>query len=181
RDVDVDDIRCFWATNCGDICGPVPGFTLDSDKCELVLLDTAIVSSGLYGIALEIRDFANEESTTALSQTPLQFVLDVKSTPGTCSEIPMFIAPTAECGSITSIETISPSGFTKSDIMPYTAGQPTDYFIDVTWDPDNVGVLAMLCFLARDSNGNASPYCCVTLSSGGEFCSCGAYIAEYNA
>ncbi|XP_071841006.1 uncharacterized protein [Apostichopus japonicus] len=190
RDVDVDDIRCFWATNCGDICGPVPGFTLDSDKCELVLLDTAIVSSGLYGIALEIRDFANEESTTALSQTPLQFVLDVKSTPGTCSEIPMFIAPTAECGScvlvpagttyngrlvarssgstvsITSIETISPSGFTKSDIMPYTAGQPTDYFIDVTWDPDNVGVLAMLCFLARDSNGNASPYCCVTLSSG---------------
>ncbi|XP_071812319.1 uncharacterized protein [Apostichopus japonicus] len=188
RDVDGDDVRCFWATNCGGICGPVPGFTLDSDNCELVLPDTSTVSSGLYGIALEIRDFANEASTTALSQTPVQFLLDIKSTPETCSQIPMFIDPTPECGScvsvtagttyngqlvarssgptvsIASIETVSPTGLSKSNIMPYPGGQPTDYFIEVAWEP-TAGVQSILCFLARDSVGNASPFCCVTLSS----------------
>ncbi|XP_071812312.1 uncharacterized protein [Apostichopus japonicus] len=186
RDVDGDDIRCFWATTCGSICGPVPGFTLDSDNCELVLLDTSTVLSGLYGIALEIRDFANEASTTPLSQTPVQFILDVKSTPETCSQIPMFIAPTPECGScvsaagtiyigqlvarssgptvsITSIETVSPAGLFTSDIMPYPGGQPTDYLIEVEWEPTEVQ--SFLCFLARDSVGNCSPLCCVTLSS----------------
>ncbi|PIK41295.1 zona pellucida domain-containing protein 1 [Apostichopus japonicus] len=188
-DPDGDDVRCFFAINCGTGCFTLPGAVLDSNGCELTW-DAASASTGLYGVSIEIMDFANTTSNKALSFIPLQFLVDVYSSPTSCGEKPVIIPPTRPHDSclgipqsstyhevivarasstnvsIIEIATISPPGMIKSDLAPYPYGLSTDYYINTTWTPTTTGEEEIMCFTAEDSDGSVSPQTCITLVTG---------------
>ncbi|PIK60264.1 hypothetical protein BSL78_02826, partial [Apostichopus japonicus] len=57
-------------------------------------MDTTGLSVGLYGVSIEIMDFATPTSTQPLSYIPLQFLVDVFSSSVSCLDQPVFIPPT---------------------------------------------------------------------------------------
>ncbi|XP_071821080.1 uncharacterized protein [Apostichopus japonicus] len=188
-DPDGDDVRCFWATNCGSGCFNLPGAVLDNGTC-VITWDTTGLSVGLYGVSIEIMDFATPTSTQPLSYIPLQFLVDVFSSSVSCLDQPVFIPPTRvpdscvgipENGTyhepiiartssvnvtITEITTISPSGMVKSELLPYPDGLPTDYYINTTWNPITVGEEEIMCFNAETNLGSVGAQTCITLITG---------------
>lgn len=84
---------------------------MSQSSCRLELSADSIASQGLYGMAIEIQDFNSQESSTALSQIPLQFLIQVYSSPAPCEDIPALVSPTRECGSCV----IIPTGTTYTD------------------------------------------------------------------
>lgn len=67
--------------------------------CELVWDVDTSTSLGLYGVALEIKDFATQSSTEVLSEIPLQFLVDLFSSDESCVSQPVVIPPTRTSGS----------------------------------------------------------------------------------
>ena len=84
--------RCRWAQNtstldeCGDICGVVPGSVLKNNSCTLTFTSTGMTVGNFYAVALTIEDFANASSTTPLSSVPVQFLVEIVSSPSCLSK-----------------------------------------------------------------------------------------------
>ncbi|KAJ8025089.1 Teneurin-3 [Holothuria leucospilota] len=190
-DPDGDYVRCFWASRrCGGICNRLPGAFLNEDTCELFWNVDEGIALGLYGVAIEIEDYASPSSTDALSVIPLQFLVDLFSSSETCVSQPVFIPPTrahdscigisenttyhepivARTGSvdvsILDIDTVSPAGVSKSAVAPFPGGLSNDYHVNITWTPDTVGFQELLCFTPRDNVGSVGIQSCVTLVTG---------------
>lgn len=56
---------------------------LDSNTCILWINATTALT-GLYAAAIQVEDFANVSSTTALSSVPIQFLIHIKSISSSC-------------------------------------------------------------------------------------------------
>ncbi|CAG2198997.1 unnamed protein product [Mytilus edulis] len=72
EDADNDIIRCRWAIGddeCGDICNSLVNSELNKGTC--VISYNATGELGLYAVALQIEDFATEQSDNPLSSVPL--------------------------------------------------------------------------------------------------------------
>ncbi|KAJ8032101.1 hypothetical protein HOLleu_25523 [Holothuria leucospilota] len=187
-DSDGDVVRCRYATGfseCGSVCSGLPGATLDQDTCSFQWTPTV---QGLYAVAMQIEDYLDSSSTTPLSSVSLQYILDVRSL-GPCSNGPSFasdVLPGGSCvavsqgqmfttritasvadpsQSITSVNTISPSGLTMSPVQP-VPGSPTDYFFDVqfTASPQS-RERELFCFAVMTNIGFPSEQRCITFAT----------------
>lgn len=67
-------------------------------QCALIITANSL-STGWYGVALQIEDFASTTSTTPMSSIPLQFLVFVFSSSASCASRPMFVGVTPPDGS----------------------------------------------------------------------------------
>ena len=116
-DADGDDVRCRWASSsrgeCAGVCRTFPA-TLSgvstlmqeimssncsqSMQCALIITANSL-STGWYGVALQIEDFSSTTSTTPLSSIPLQFLVNVFSSSASCASRPELVGVTPPDGS----------------------------------------------------------------------------------
>lgn len=186
-DEDDDVVKCRWANNsspdeCKDACNGLKHSILDQKNCILYINTTLAI--GRYVVALQIEDFGNEHDTNAFSSIPLQFIVRIYDQTTMCDEKPsvgikakvgslisippntMFhqtiIARSASPG-ISEINTVSPLGMLKSELLKY--GSSNDrWYVNVTWTPrtEDIGI-QILCYTAIDVDRQASDQECKTL------------------
>ena len=190
-DPDDDVVKCRFATgsDCYDICGGIPGATIDSSSCTITY--TANQGTGYKAVALSIEDFAPSDLSTPLSKVNLQFLVFVFSSNELCSASPYFESPptlkqgvcvavavgdtfttriTANSNSssatISEITTITPSGTNKGSLTQI--GNTNSYYVDITWTPTNVqqGQTHVLCYTAVSSTGSTSQQTCIQIDAG---------------
>ena len=191
EDADGDDVRCRWSElslkECGGVCGSSYDAVLDSHACRITY--TAPRRTGYFAVALQVEDFADSQSTVAMSSVPLQFMIYQFSSTEGCGVKPQFDDDTPEDGAciaipsgttyqttltayttstktnVSSITTQSPPGMTKGELQ--MAAQPTHRYVDVTWTPtEEQHGPNIFCFLATDKLQRASDQRCITLLAG---------------
>uniref|UniRef100_UPI0039814548 hypothetical protein n=1 Tax=Salmonella sp. s55044 TaxID=3159677 RepID=UPI0039814548 len=67
---------------------------MHNETCVITWSVDEYMPLGLYGVNIEISDFATVTSTDALSVIPLQFLVDLFSSQAACDAQPVFIPPT---------------------------------------------------------------------------------------
>ncbi|XP_045205733.2 CUB and sushi domain-containing protein 3-like [Mercenaria mercenaria] len=185
-DVDGDIVRCRWATGlteCSDVCNGFIGAVLDEEKCTITY--TADKNLGLYAAALQIEDYPNILSTTALSSIPLQFIARIYAG-NNCDDVPEFIQPTPEDNACFALDvgdtynvtikargqrnfhritTISAIGMVRS--LEIQSKDSSMYYVElnVTWTPtiSDSGKDHSLCFYATDNSSITSTMRCIKL------------------
>ncbi|XP_062602414.1 integrin beta-like protein C [Saccostrea cucullata] len=189
-DKDNDVIKCRWAKSeyneCGGVCSTFKHASLN-ENCEIRY--SAIYQIGWYAVAIQIEDFASENSTTSLSSIPLQFLVNVFQSSKKCKNRPVFLLPTRQDGacvgvpypstwsekiiakasqneSISEINTVSPTGFKKSNLSRYdNSGE--EWYVNVTWTPKaNQAGEHPFCYTASDTDGLVSERICIELLVG---------------
>ncbi|XP_076071887.1 uncharacterized protein LOC143043490 isoform X1 [Mytilus galloprovincialis] len=198
QDDDGDIVKCRWANSmnnmnysqsneCYSVCEAFPGAILNETSC--VLSYTASGSTGWHAVALQIEDYSVSDTATPLSSVPLQFLVDISSTTGSCDDKPLVlqlnlsnlngsVAPialnttffqtiVANSGStnvsITEIVTVSPIGMIKTGILPY-GSSGMEWYVNVTWTPSSSqGGSHIFCYTAVNNIGQASDQACVTI------------------
>ncbi|XP_071124120.1 uncharacterized protein [Mytilus edulis] len=198
QDDDGDIVKCRWANimnnmnhsqsnECYGVCEAFPGAILNETSC--ILSYTASGSTGLHAVALQIEDYSVSDTETPLSSVPLQFLVDISSTTGSCDDKPLvlqlnltnvngsvatialnttfFQTIVANSGStnvsITEIVTVSPIGMIKTGILPY-GSSGTEWYVNVTWTPSSSqGGSHIFCYTAVNSIGQASDQACVSI------------------
>ncbi|KAL3881713.1 hypothetical protein ACJMK2_028114 [Sinanodonta woodiana] len=188
-DPDGDEVRCRWANSmlneCASICNAFTGAVLNETSCTVTF--DAIGSIGYYGVAIQVEDFT-PGSTTPLSSVPIQFLVYVYNITSGCNSIPEFLPPTRpdrdtvivnQNGTFTDvivarsripntdikeITTISPSGLSKSVLMPHPT-IPGAWYIEVTWNPTQKfsNQTYVFCFSATDKSGLTSEQRCMSI------------------
>ena len=98
-DIDNDHVRCRWSNSsleCGDVCYPhsIPASTTLSSDCVLTI--TGLRINDWYCAPIQVEDFLNITTTTALSSVPVQFLIYVYQ-PKNCS-IPTISSPSSCIG-----------------------------------------------------------------------------------
>eukprot|EP00731_Ephydatia_muelleri_P027918 Em0019g791a len=192
-DVDHNLVMCRWGQaseqECGDVCMMLPFETLNISACTLNLIG---IPNGLYTIALQIEDTPTTYSDRNLSSVPLQFRLELYSSPYSCDQLPQIsnnITNGSICGlksntewkyritaqtsgpMILEIVTMSPFGLTKSSLNQ--GASSSQWYIDVSWTPDETqSGPHLFCFSAVDSERRMSKYKCLTLWIGADINEC---------
>ena len=188
-DPDNDIIRCRWAgsSECGGICGRIPGAILNQDSCTITY--EANKGTGYKAVALMIEDFTIS-SSTPFSSVALQFLVYVFNSDQPCSTSPMFIPPTIrqdsciaiQAGetfstkliadshssdvSVSEIETVSPSGLVKGDVTQI--GGSNAYYVNISWTPnaEQQNQTHLFCYTAINSDGLGSEQTCIRFYTG---------------
>ncbi|CAF1276497.1 unnamed protein product [Adineta ricciae] len=186
-DADGDYLRCRWGKNtstineCGSICDSLPGGTIDANNCILTFNSTGKVIGTYYAAAMMVEDFSDSSSTTPFSSVPIQFLIQIVSTP-ICPLKPTIEMNLANC---TAVEvgiqfnfalnvTIGCSGTTITDVNTNPPlymykgtltriGSTTVWTISQTWIPtsDQLGS-QVYCAIATDSANIPSDQYCLT-------------------
>lgn len=60
-------------------------------QTSCVLSYTASGSTGWHAVALQIEDYSVSDTVTPLSSVPLQFLVDISSTAGSCDDKPLVL------------------------------------------------------------------------------------------
>ena len=188
-DPENDIVKCRWAvgTECAGICGQFPGAELDSESCSIS--HNANQGEGHQVAAIMIEDFL-PGSTDPMSSVGLQFIVLVFESRKPCSVAPNFIPPTLSDEScvaipsgatfhtmviavggnsedtITEIQTVSPAGMEKSDLLHDE--QLNAFYINITWTPtsDQENDVHLFCFTATNSAGLSTSQVCIELLPG---------------
>ncbi|CAG2199744.1 Delta-like protein B,Fibropellin-1,Fibropellin-3,Neurogenic locus protein delta,Protein crumbs homolog 1,Sushi, nidogen and EGF-like domain-containing protein 1,Protein jagged-1,Protein eyes shut,Delta-like protein 1,Protein jagged-1a,Neurogenic locus notch homolog protein 2,Protein crumbs,Neurogenic locus notch homolog protein 4,Sushi, von Willebrand factor type A, EGF and pentraxin domain-containing protein 1,Protein crumbs homolog 2,Neurogenic locus Notch protein,Neurogenic locus notch homolog protein 1 len=172
-DEDGDFVKCRWATDssgvneCGDACSGLSNSKLDEENCTVTY--NAIGATGWYVVALQIEDFATRQYTNPLSSLPLQFMVYIYSFSTSCDSKPVIETNVADGikqnndERIAAINTVSPLGMTKSELLTYGTSNNKSY-MDVTWIPTETQVGShIFCYTAFDDNREASNQECIKL------------------
>ncbi|XP_052062244.1 integrin beta-like protein C isoform X2 [Mytilus californianus] len=194
-DDDGDVVKCRWSTKtpndeCGGVCETLSGSYLDESSC--ILTYNATTSVGWYAVALQIEDFKNPSDTVPLSSVSMQFLIVVGNSSEMCASRP--VLPTnkitdglvhhisdnnifnetiiarsgLETLRVTAIDTVSPIGMIKSELLPY-GSTGREWFVTVTWKPTKIQVGSHLfCYTAVDDKGQTSEQICAKLVVDGE-------------
>ncbi|XP_053395504.1 uncharacterized protein LOC123523715 isoform X3 [Mercenaria mercenaria] len=188
-DIDGDTVKCRWASStkgeCGGVCETFSGSVLDESTC--VITYTANKAIGYYAVALQIEDFVDETSTTALSSIPLQFMVNVYSGTG-CSDQSNFVSPTPDKDTSYSIDIGDTISFTIKVQGPNTfhriitmskivitrssevnsADTSWNYItMTSTWTSSDADETHKVCFYSRDTIGVTSDTRCITIHVSG--------------
>jgi hypothetical protein len=87
-DADADPVRCrspiTTQNECGSICAPPPGATLDGNLCTFTF-NTSFLRSGFYGVSVILEDFLTPSSAIPLSGVVVQFLVFVCAGGSTCA------------------------------------------------------------------------------------------------
>ncbi|CAF0880652.1 unnamed protein product [Rotaria sordida] len=93
-DTDGDTVKCRWASasatvptnifadECAGICNTFPGASLNSSSCMMSYTASAV---GFWAVSLMMEDYEFTWQTTALSATPLQFIVQVYASSSSCT------------------------------------------------------------------------------------------------
>ncbi|KAL3881472.1 hypothetical protein ACJMK2_027911 [Sinanodonta woodiana] len=203
-DPDGDDVRCRWANmtlnECAGICNASTGAVLNETTCTVTFDATG--SKGYYALAIQVEDFTSG-STIPLSSVPIQFLVYVYNSTLGCNSVPEFLPPTRPNrdtvivnpnGTFTDvivarsripntdikeITTVSPSGFSKSILMPYP-NLTGAWYIEVTWDLPLVFSVQtyVFCFSATDKSGLTSQQRCMFIVDKGDVNECESFPCE---
>ncbi|VDI07666.1 Hypothetical predicted protein [Mytilus galloprovincialis] len=186
-DEDGDFVKCRWATNlsgvneCGQACQGLSSSILDEENCTVSY--NAMGAPGWYVVAVQIEDFATRQYTNPFSSLPLQFMVYIYAFNTSCDSKPVIETDVADgtviqtymnityqqtiigisLRSIAEINTVSPLGMTKSNLLQYGAFNNKSY-INVTWTPTESQIGShIFCYTAFDNNREASDQECVKL------------------
>ncbi|CAC5388868.1 Neurogenic locus protein delta,Protein eyes shut homolog,Neurogenic locus Notch protein,Neurogenic locus notch homolog protein 3,Protein eyes shut,Neurogenic locus notch homolog protein 1,Fibropellin-3,Protein crumbs homolog 2,Sushi, nidogen and EGF-like domain-containing protein 1,Protein jagged-1a,Sushi, von Willebrand factor type A, EGF and pentraxin domain-containing protein 1,Neurogenic locus notch homolog protein 2,Delta-like protein B,Protein crumbs homolog 1,Delta-like protein D,Protein jagged-1,Pr len=187
-DEDGDFVKCRWATNssgvneCGNACHGLSNSILDEENCTVSYDATG--ASGWYVVALQIEDFATRQYTNPFSSLPLQFMVYIYSlNASSCDSKPVIETTVADgsviqiymnttyrqtiiessLSSIAEINTVSPLGMTKSNLLTYGTSN-NKWYINVTWTPTETHIGShIFCYTAFDNNREASDQECIRL------------------
>ena len=189
-DPDGDIIKCRWSEGieCGDSCIIAAGVTLDEIKCILHI--NLSQPEGYYAIKLHIEDFQDENSLVPMSSIPLEFLLQSYEVSSCLGDNPVFLNPTPDdntCipillnqpfksmivvnssrinNSVIEIDTVSPPGLIKSQLLPYFNDALVSY-VNLTWTPTMQGFKVM-CFIGLTQQHFSTDQRCITLAVGYE-------------
>ena len=154
-DIDSDNVRCRWSNTsveCGDVCYPssLPSSTSLSSNCIMNITGTSLTA--WYAGSIQVEDFSTSMSTTALSSTPIQFLVYVYAPkncsvptltgPSTCIDVQVGVSNTVTltatnyCGSTSNISDVLVQSFTgivQGSLAPVTP--PFVYKRDITYTP----------------------------------------------
>jgi len=190
-DEDNDNVRCRFASGsseCGDVCPPssLPTGTSVSTDCTLSI--TGTTAGDWYAVAIQVQDYATNQSTTAYSSVPVQFLVHVYAQP-TCATRPYLYGPSFD-GSCTSVQVGVPytlilyaenyftaNGVTILDIAtqsfpivikePIVQNSSTLSSVTLTWIPQaNEAGSQVFCSVAIDSQSVQSNQYCLTFDVG---------------
>ncbi|CAF4031093.1 unnamed protein product [Rotaria sordida] len=186
-----DDVRCRWSQNPGshsvDECAGVCYSNLMPSGTNLsncVLTFTATTANTWYAVALQIEDFLNTTSTTAMSSVPVQFLINVLPLPS-CSALPV-ILPLTDCLVVqpnisvnftlyainycnttqTIIADISLtkqiSGMNNSGLFNSSTNESLSY-ITLTWTPtsNQIGLQQFCAIAYTNENVQSDEYCAI--------------------
>ncbi len=67
-----------------DVCQAVPNASLDSKTC-LLNVDAVNSKLGWYAVAIQVEDFKDSNSMTAISSIPVQFLISIEESNSTCT------------------------------------------------------------------------------------------------
>ncbi|XP_062599940.1 integrin beta-like protein A, partial [Saccostrea cucullata] len=192
-DPDGDIVRCRFPNKnntdeCGYLCNGLLETAIDKLK-DTCMFSYNPTKTGTFGVHVQIEDFSTRPAAAVLSSVPLQFLIEVfDDDPLTCTDAPVFVAPTPIDGScysvsntftkvlvartasasqtITKISTIGPVGTTKTSLSRY-GSSGREWSITVTWTPtQSQSGLHQLCFSAEVNNKLTSSMNCVELLKG---------------
>ncbi|CAF3357582.1 unnamed protein product [Rotaria sp. Silwood1] len=184
-DADGDTVRCRWSTNlngvdeCGSICPPssLPANTVIYPNCTIEI--TGTTAGTRYALAIMAEDFITSASTTPLSTVPVQFLVEIMTSPS-CSILPeilhtgksctpikvneTFISQVLavnHCGenvTIIDIATLSFSGMTQGSLVKLSS---LIYYKTITWTPtiDQLGYQVMCAMALNNQYAQSSQYC----------------------
>ncbi|CAF1393147.1 unnamed protein product [Adineta ricciae] len=186
-DADADYLRCRWSANtstideCGLLCEAVPGGTIDSTNCILTFNSSGKTMGSYYVVAMTVEDFSNATSLIPLSSVPIQFLIQIVSTP-TCPLKPTISSILPKCTNIevgvqfrftlnitvgcfgtnvTDVNTNPPLYMYKGVLR--RVGISNIWTIDETWIPaSNQLGSQVFCAVATDSEGIPSDQYCLT-------------------
>ncbi|CAF1123403.1 unnamed protein product [Didymodactylos carnosus] len=101
-DPDGDPMKCRWPSGtveCGQVCPPasLPSGTQLFPNCTFII--TGLNNGDWYAATVEVEDFINSTSTTALSTVPVQFLINVVNS-ATCPHDPKIIGLPLDQGCI---------------------------------------------------------------------------------
>nr|XP_022301288.1 uncharacterized protein LOC111109459 [Crassostrea virginica] len=190
-DADGDIVRCRFPTSsnsneCGYLCDGLPGSSLDSNTCLFSYNTT--YGTGIYGVSVQIEDFATTAPSVVLSSVPLQFLVLVFTDSLGCNDAPTFVLPTPPEGSchvvtstftktlvartksaahtVSKIFTMGLTGMTKSSLSPYgITGR--EWSIIVNWTPTKSQAgYHILCYSAEINSKLSSSMFCIDLLAG---------------
>jgi len=189
NDPDDDIIRCRWAVGkeCGGICDSFPGARLDRDLC--VISYKADMGTGYKVAAIMIEDFT-VGSHQPLSTVAIQFLILIIPSTRLCSQQPQFVHPTTQLEScilltpgttfstqlvvnsggtsvsIVEIQTVSPLGTRKGDLLNLPG--TNHYLVNITWTPNTsqLNQTHPFCITAVNSVGLSSEQMCMQLMAG---------------
>ncbi|CAF3403170.1 unnamed protein product [Rotaria socialis] len=190
-DSDNDIVRCRFAnttTECADVCPPssLPNNTiLISSNCTLLITGAEV--NNWYAVAIQIEDFASENSTTPLSSVPIQILVNVYASPN-CTIAPRLYGSTNQTGTCQSLQVGQPHvimlyaenycsnySVTIEDIATLsfpiviksnlTRNTSTLYSVGLTWTPTTNQIGSqILCAVAIDSQHVQSNQYCVAFA-----------------
>lgn len=163
---------CRWAQNastfdeCGDICGEIPGSTLDAKNCTLTLNTTGKRSGDFYAVALMAEDFLNASSDTALSSVPIQFLIQMVAKT-TCSLKPTITSNATANASFTvgtpiNFTVIIQPGCPKTSIVDFFRTAPLDMQkSNITYDGVNNQYMVTESWTPASDQTGSQAYCAV--------------------
>ena len=94
-----------------------------------MIISANTLSTGWYGVALQIEDFASTTSTTPLSSIPLQFLVNVFDSSASCASRPQLVGVTPPDGSCYPVA----SGSTwTARIVAQSGSSSVRYFLLIT-------------------------------------------------
>lgn len=154
---------------CGDVCGAIPGSTLDNNNCSLTFNSTRKAVGAYYAVTLMVEDFYTESTNTSLSRVPIQFLIQIVAAPicplkptissnlSTCTAIHVgiqfniTILITQGCLNTTIVNffRIPPLNMYKSGIIQ--VGSSNEWTVTETWTPTNDQIGSQVyCSIATD-------------------------------
>eukprot|EP00117_Sycon_ciliatum_P038427 scpid64066/ scgid0794/ len=195
-DPDNDIVRCRWCkdySECGGVFPPLFNAILISNPCTIMIPPTLETGTSHYhAVAIVLEDFVlSDPNGPALSQVPLQFLLDVYKSNVACTTRPEFAPPspvdkrcipikpgtqynatlrvreTSQFNRIRDFTLTSPIGMVKGPIRQFSENGAFYSEMWVKWTPNRAQYgQHVLCCLAEDSQGQTTPQICVTLLAG---------------
>eukprot|EP00731_Ephydatia_muelleri_P017140 Em0010g238a len=168
-----DTVKCRWALESNQECGEVCQRLSDDNLNSQCTLNVNSVEPGTYIVALQIEDFRHVDSSNIpYSSIPLQFAIEVYSSPQQCAELPhvftslsdgsqvtikpnsmwtqTIVATSTNGFRISEIITASPAGLQMSNLTQI--GNSLQWYINVSWTPDNTQIGPnIFCYAAVDN------------------------------
>jgi hypothetical protein len=174
-DNDFDVVKCRRASlyeECGSICNVLPNSNVEADSCILNFDTSGLNVNALYGVSLQIEDYASQNSSIPISSTPLQFLIHVIKSTNNCTIAPLIesnrpIYSNATVNSVISEIIMVHTGCDDHSINEIIVQGPpgliytkpiylsnTTWYVNYTWTPNDNSVGQNLITITTTDSGN---------------------------
>ena len=173
-DPDDDIVRCRWgmtSDECGDICGPIPGVSLDQVTCTL----SFVSARGSLPVPLVLEDYSRDAPGDVISQVALQFLAFVDDRSDACTYLPHVVVEDrcvgVPVGDTLSYQLVLWSGAATLTISEFHSvgflnveTSRHDDLVSVSWTPLH-DISGVHCFLLLNELNISSVFECVMFTT----------------